>query len=152
MPRPSTNPSLLRNLRLTIQFTQSEFALMVGVSAVSIKKIEGGLLALSNQLAFKIMVATGISSAQLMREEGGKLIDAKGKPYSFETFIAWNSNGEIPSDLPNKDAKKLAGIIETTLKFLCETKQSNLYFSFRHLLTASLVKSCEEVGVESMWD
>jgi len=125
---------------------------MVGVSSIAIGKIEGGLLALSNQLAFKIMAATGISSAQLMRDEGGKLIDAMGKPYLLETFIAWNSNDKIPSHLPNEDAKKLAGTIETTLRFLCETKQKSLYFSFRHAVTASFVAACEEVGMESMWD
>ena len=135
-----------------INLTQSEFASMVGVTAVSIKKIEGGSLALSSQLAFKVMTATGISSLQLMREEGGKLIDAMGQPYSFETFISWNDNSEIPSHLPNQDAKKLAEIIEMTLKFLFKTKQRSLYFSFRHALTANLVKVCEEVGMESMWD
>ena len=152
MPRPTKNKSLLRNLRLMIKLTQCEFASMVGVSAIAIKKIENGALALSTQLAFKIMTATGISSSQLMREEGGKLIDATGKPYSFETFISWNDNSEIPLHLPDQDAKKLAEIIETTFKFLCETKQRSLYFSFRHALTANLVKVCEEVGMESMWD
>jgi transcriptional regulator with XRE-family HTH domain len=65
MPRSPAFDHVVRKLRRIIGYTQSKLATELGVSAIAVKRIENGNLALSNQMKKRLMIATGVDPASL---------------------------------------------------------------------------------------
>jgi transcriptional regulator with XRE-family HTH domain len=152
MPRPHSHPHILRDLRATIGLSQAELAERVGVSAIAIQRIEGGSLALSSQLASRIMLATGISGGELLRGGNGKLIDALGRPYSAETFRWWKIKKMVGADRAKEDAENLGWWVEVLLKAAGRAKEGNRYFAARDALINSLTTIRDEFGLGKLVD
>jgi transcriptional regulator with XRE-family HTH domain len=66
MPRKPGNPHVLRTIRARHELSQPALARLVGVEAITIKKIESGQLKLSRKLAHRISIATGADPQQLI--------------------------------------------------------------------------------------
>lgn len=83
MPRKPTYESKIRLLRESIGKTQDHFAAMLGVSTISIKRIESGKLRLSHAMKVRIRIATGVSSYDT---ETGELLFMNSTPFTKELF------------------------------------------------------------------
>lgn len=86
--RTKRNESIVQ-LRSVLEMTQAEFAQLVGVSVISIKKIECGTLALSDNLARRIFLQTGVDAASLKSGDGKIYRAASNHPYDREQFDDW---------------------------------------------------------------
>ncbi|MEK7950525.1 helix-turn-helix transcriptional regulator [Luteolibacter soli] len=66
------------------KLTQSDFARLIGRTAATIKSIESGRLALSDDLAKRISQVTGVSLPWLLKGDSSQPIRARdGKPYAL---------------------------------------------------------------------
>jgi transcriptional regulator with XRE-family HTH domain len=66
MPRPPTFQSVVRNLRERFKLSQPALASRLGVSAMTIRKIENGSLAISRKFALRLSWATGTKFEDIM--------------------------------------------------------------------------------------
>ena len=87
MPRHPTHRHVLRDLIETIRKTQSEFAQMIGVETITVNRIVNGSLKISDDLAIRIHVATGIDIQELRKGSKGRLIEYCRGEYSAESFV-----------------------------------------------------------------
>lgn len=83
MPRKPTYESKIRLLREIIGKTQDQFAAMLGVSTISIKRIESGKLRLSHEMRGRIRIATGVST---YKNATGELMFMDSIPFTKKLF------------------------------------------------------------------
>jgi transcriptional regulator with XRE-family HTH domain len=90
MPRPPKFDHVVRKLRKIIGYTQAKLAADLGVAEITIKKIENGGLALSEQMKRRLMIATGVDPTSL----DGKKPVFLGRPsgYTREMFEIHREN------------------------------------------------------------
>jgi len=72
-----------------VSMTQKDFAQLVGVSVIAIKKIECGTLPLSGGMARRIYLQTGVSPYSLRVGDGKLLIYSGEKPYDRSQYDNW---------------------------------------------------------------
>ena len=89
MPRKPTHRHVLRDLRTVLGMTQSKFADMLGVSLITVNRIENGSLNISRKIAVHVHVATGVRAAELMKGKTGKLLYEGGGEYTSASFDHW---------------------------------------------------------------
>ena len=89
MPRSPAFDHVVRKLRRIIGYTQAKLAAELGVSAIAIKRIENGNLALSNQMKRRLMIATGVDPGSL---DGKTPVFIGGSNYTRETFEIHREN------------------------------------------------------------
>jgi transcriptional regulator with XRE-family HTH domain len=143
MPRAVTHRHVLRDLRGTIGKTQSQLAQMIGVQPITVNRIENGSLKkISPHLAVRIQLATGISISELVKGQGGKLIDCFGRPYSNETFARWKKAFKQASeDDAIESAKKLHWWLEVLLRAAARYRGGTGYNG----AVATLIQSMEKI-------
>ena len=89
MPIPPKFIHPLRTVRAAMgKKSQAALASLVGVSAVTIKKIEQGDLEMSMSLSMRIMAATGANPLSV-RDKNGTPKDIWGDPYDADSFLAY---------------------------------------------------------------
>lgn len=96
MPRPSKINSPVRAIREILRsrnkgMNQGKFAKLVGVSESLINKIECGAAKVTDEIAKKIAMATGVPMESL-RKKAGPLIGFDGEHYTQNTFEKWRGN------------------------------------------------------------
>lgn len=90
MPRKPAFIHPLRKVREATRRTQKEFANLVGRSTPTIQSIENGKLALSDELAQLIFIATGADPTELKKGRRGRAIGWKNRaPYTSATYEEW---------------------------------------------------------------
>jgi transcriptional regulator with XRE-family HTH domain len=102
MPRKPRVTHPLREIRSALNMTQPAFAKLVGCKAISIQRIEGRTLRMSQKLADKILEATGANPAEL--RAGRKAVDLFDRPYtkqSYETYKDWLEKSQHSLDYYN---------------------------------------------------
>ena len=103
MPRPSKEAHPLHKLRKILGKTQAKFASMVGVQAITIKRIEGDSLDMSKRLARRIEEATGAESRELLKGRAGRLLNPLGEPYEKADFDYWERSSRQSVDAQAKE-------------------------------------------------
>ncbi|HIG30485.1 MAG TPA: XRE family transcriptional regulator [Verrucomicrobiales bacterium] len=119
MPKQPKLEHPLRIIRKTAGFTnQKRFGELVGVSGETIKSVETGRLKISQELASRIMMATGACPLELRKYSStgkptGKAQTQFGEPYSKEFFEHWKA-GVFKATEENavQDARTLYGWLE----------------------------------------
>ena len=91
MPRKPRFIHAVRFVRTCLGLTQAAFAKSVGCSTAAILRVENGSLALSQELAQRIMEATGADPAALRDGPVGKALLPGGAPFTKEGFEAFQS-------------------------------------------------------------
>ena len=86
-------------LRKAAKLTQGELAALIGASKIAVTSWERGVKRLSPQFAHRIHLATGASTASLLRGDGKNLGPFPNRPYTEETFRDWRKRfgGNAPA-------------------------------------------------------
>jgi len=72
MPKAPTHPSIVREIRAIHGWNQQQLAKRIGVSAETIKRIEGGTLAPSRRVAIRLFWATGVHYEDILANKPGR--------------------------------------------------------------------------------
>ncbi len=96
--RPSKNEHVLALLRGIIDCGQKQIADWVGCSARTIQSVELGKLNLSESLATRIYLATGVSSGWLVDNDLTRpAVDSYGERYTKQSFEHWQAKKSAPA-------------------------------------------------------
>lgn len=76
-------------LRAAADLTQGELAALIGASKIAVTSWERGVKRLSRQFAHRIHLATGASTASLLRGDGKNLGPFANRAYTEQTFLDW---------------------------------------------------------------
>ena len=88
MPRTPRTEHVLRRLRAVIGKSQKDFAMMIGISASALQRIELGSLRISPKIANRIREATGLDTRCLRNWPRGELKSVRGNLYTRAEFAA----------------------------------------------------------------
>lgn len=125
VPRKPKTRHPLRNVREAAGLTQPQLAKRVGVSAVTIEKIENGTKALSEQLARKLGMQLGCHISIKRNAEGKRswcVSDqmshgyGQSSPYTREDFVAYERKRQNPPVAADRLGKNLGAAILLLLK------------------------------------
>lgn len=86
MPKKPKINHPVRQVRTCLGETQTNFAKLVGCSAIAIQRIENGTLKLSAKLAHAIAEAASADPQSLLKGPGATALDGMGQLYTKESF------------------------------------------------------------------
>ena len=149
MPIRPRHSHPLRLIRTILGKTQTQFGLLVGVSAITIKRIENGNLALSDSLAARISAATGALQVELLKGSKGKAQGIDGRPYTLEIFQRWNQFWNHASP---EQARCRAEELTEFVKLICVASASGPRSNLRSVVTAlgsAMNSICRDYGLDA---
>ena len=150
MPRKPTTAHVLRDLRTCIGKTQESLAQLVGCSAVTIRKVEGGTLNPGDQLSRRIALCTGINREEILKGARGKLIDHFGRPYTPETFVWWRSRATKVGEGHGKILGERLGYWIGIMLTAAERMQGGNRFAVAaDYVIENVQRACDELGLQS---
>lgn len=152
--RPSCEKHVLSKLRAALgKIEQWRLAEKVGCSEGAIKRIERGKLKLSDGLAEKIFLATGIAPDWLLNNnfDAPMIEGVKGEPYSRDIYDRIQANKAAPegSETQGHRMRVIRSLEEILWSFVSAEKQSaqaSALAAYRLLCFAQQLK--EEFGEE----
>ena len=149
MPLRPRNTHPIRDIRSILGKTQPQFAALVGTSAITIKRIENGTLALSDKLAARIWAATGAMQIELLQGAKGRALSPGGTPYTLETFHRWAAVWNHTTQETALDrAKELSGFVELLCSAAAGGRKSSLRSVYTALATA-VDEVCRDYGLDT---
>src|SRR5258707_11513121 len=86
MAHPNLSNHVVTRIREALGLSRQELARRIGVSNVYLSKIEHGERELTDEIAFRIFVETGVPRAELLKGKNGRAIDVFGKEITKESY------------------------------------------------------------------
>lgn len=123
MRKTSKRNLTLPKLREVLGVTQSEFAALVGISLDTIKSIESGRQRLSDKLAHRIVLVTGVHALSLL-DNSGVLLNSQEDRYTRQDYDFWRETINPSSEsVARQKFKEIKDWIEVV--FLAAAKPRN---------------------------
>jgi DNA-binding XRE family transcriptional regulator len=135
MSRTPSKPHVLRTARIQLGLTQAKLASLVGASTIAIKRIEGGSMKVSRQMAQRISTVTRLDFQQLLDNS---------EPESPVIYPA--SNEALSMEMIETETAQLALVIRDTLS---RSKNPMRFWTLRNVMNQKLFEAREEFGLSA---